>query len=114
MNDRIHRHMIFNKELKYNKISFKLKVKLLDSKGKEEELIKKSNLELKKNYEFEKTHELMAPKFMKKDSNIKKHDDEIKKIYEEMKCDFYEFLNLVRTLNLEIESIDYKEEYFIE
>jgi hypothetical protein len=115
MNDRIHRHMKFNKDLNYNKISFKLKVKLLDTGDKREELIKTSNLNLDASTElFEKTLEMKTPKVMKKDSNVKNHNEEVKKNYETMKDEFYEFLNLIRILNLKVESVSYTEEYTIE
>lgn len=115
MNDRIHRHMKFNKDLKYNKISFKLYVKLLDSKGKGEELIGKSNLDFNASTElFEKTLEIKTSKIMKKDSNVKEHDEEIKKNYDNMKNEFYEFLNLIRIMNLNVKSFSYTEEYTIE
>jgi hypothetical protein len=115
MNDRIHRHMKFNKDLKYNKISFKLQIKLLDSKNKFDELIEKSNLVLNTSNEiFERELEIKTPKIMKKDSNVKNHNDEIKEKYNNMKNEFYKFLNLIKILNLNIESVNYTEEYTIE
>jgi hypothetical protein len=115
MNDRIHRHMKFNKDLKYNKISFRLHVKLLDSREKREELIESSNLNLNDSTgAFEKTLEIKTSKIMKKDSNVKNHNDEIKEKYENMKNEFYKFLNIVRILNLKVDSVNYSEDYSIE
>jgi hypothetical protein len=117
MNDRIHRHMVFNKDLKYNKISFKLQIKLLDLKvEKLNEVLKENNNEIIYSEGiFEKILELKTPKTMKKDSNNnREHNIKIKENYNSIKNEFYEFLNLIKILNLKVESVKYTEEYFIE
>lgn len=119
----LQRHMIFhNKDLDYNKISFKLKVGIINSEKEEIKKMfkdhKKENLEIITDSPEVKiiyTQEINFPNIKNKENEFldRELNEKIHNKYTEMKKEYSEILNILGLYLIEINSVEYKEDYYV-
>jgi len=115
--------MIFhNSELDYNKISFKLKVGILNSEKEEIKKMfkehKKENIEIITDCPEVKiiyTQEINFPDIKNKENEFldRELNEKIHTKYMEMKKEYSEIINILNLYLIEINSVEYKEDYYV-